>query len=171
MKRLTELLEYLDVFGFVVLAIVSWLQWRRQGGRPAMWVTLTFGVLAAVALVGLVTPEEPEGSFWGFVQRITIPALVLFPYFLFRFMASFGASSRALDRLAMGATAVVGIWALLLPTIPGPGEPRSTGFSIFLLVFLVQWAGLLLLVAAKLWSAGRNQVTVARRRMWLLSMG
>ncbi|MDQ5815778.1 MAG: PAS domain-containing protein [Actinomycetota bacterium] len=171
MTRLTELLEYLDVFGFVVLAVVSWLQWRRQGGRPAMWVTLTFGVLAAVALVGLVTPEDPDGLFWGIVQRITIGTLVLFPYFLFRFMASFGASSRGLDRLAMIATGVVGVWALLLPTLPAPGESRSTGFAIFLLVFLVQWAGLLLLVAAKLWRAGRNQVTVARRRMRLLSMG
>lgn len=171
MKRLTELLEYLDVFGFVVLAIVSWRQWRRQGGRPAMWVTLTFGVLAAVTLVGLVTPEEREGLFWGLVQRVTIAALILFPYFLFRFMASFGASSRVLDRLAMIGTGVVAVWALLLPTLPAPGEPRSTGFTIFLLVFLVQWAGLLLIVSINLWRAGRNQVTVARRRMRLLSMG
>ena len=171
MTGLVELLEYLDVFGFVVLAVVSWLQWRRQGGRPAMWVTLTFGVLAAVALVGLVTPEDPEGLFWGVVRRITIAALVLFPYFLFRFMASFGASGRALDRLALVATAVVGVWALLLPDIPTEGEPRSATFAIFLLGFLVQWAGLLMLVAAKLWRAGRNQVTVARRRMRLLSTG
>jgi len=171
MKRLTELLEYLDVFGFVVLAIISWRQWRRQGGRPAMWVTLTFGVLAAVTLVGLVTPEEPEGLFWGLVQRITIAALVLFPYFLFRFMASFGASSRALDRLAVAATAIVAVWGLLLSDIPVEGEPRSPGFIAFLVVFVAQWTGLLLLVAAKLWRAGRNQVTVARRRMRLLSMG
>jgi len=171
MTGLIELLEYLDIFGFAVLAIISWRQWRRQGGRPAMWVTLTFGVLAAVALIGLVTPEEPEGFLWSLVQRITIAALVLFPYFLFRFMASFGASSRALDRLAVAATAIVAVWGLLLSDIPVEGEPRSPGFIAFLVVFVAQWTGLLLLVAAKLWRAGRNQVTVARRRMRLLSMG
>ena len=171
MARLVELLEYLDVIGFVILALVAWGQWRRQRGRPAMWVTLTFGVLAVVALIGLVTPEEPDGVFWGIVQRLTLSALALFPYFLYRFMASFGASSRTLDRLALIATVVVAIWSLLIPRIPEPGDPRSTAFSIFLVAFLVQWVGLLLVVAAKLWRAGRDQVTVARRRMRLLSMG
>ena len=101
MAGLVGLLEKLDVVGFVILALVAWRQWKRQGGQPAMWVTLTFGILAAVALIGLVTPEEPEGLFWGIVVRLTLSALVLFPSFLFRFMASFGASSRTLDRIAL----------------------------------------------------------------------
>ena len=171
MARLVELLEYLDVIGFVILALVAWRQWRRQGGRPAMWVTLTFGILAAVALIGLVTPEEPEGVFWEIVQRLSLSALVLFPYFLFRFMASFGASSRMLDRGALIATVTVGLWALFIPRIPDEGDPVSTAFFVFLLAFVAQWVGLLLVVAAKLWHAGRDQVTVARHRMRLLSLG
>ena len=170
MARLVELLEYLDVVGFVILALVAWRQWRRQGGRPAMWVTLTFGVLAAVTLIGLVTPEEPEGVFWEIVQRLTLSVLVLFPYFLFRFMASFGASSQLLDRGALVATAIVGLWALFIP-LPEEGDPVSATFFVFLVAFVAQWAGLLLVVAAKLWRAGRDQVTVARHRMRLLSMG
>jgi PAS domain S-box-containing protein len=171
MARLVELLEYLDVIGFVILALVALRQWRRQGGRPAMWVTLTFGVLAAVALIGLVTPEEPEGVFWEIVQRLTLSALALFPYFLFRFMASFGASSRMMDRLALIATAIVAIWGLLIPPLPDQGDPVPTMISVFIVVFVAQWVGLLVVVAAKLWRAGRDQVTVARLRMRLLSLG
>jgi PAS domain S-box-containing protein len=170
MAGLVEVLERLDVIGFAILALVAWRQWMKQGGRPAMWVTLTFGVLAAVALIGLVTPEEPTGVFWEIVQRLTLSALVLFPYFLFRFMASFGASSRTLHRVALIATAIVAIWALILPRIPEQGDPVPTYFSVFLVAFVAQWAGLLLVVAAKLWRAGRDQVTVARHRLRLLSL-
>ena len=68
------------------------------------------------------------------------------------------------------ATAIVAIWALILPRIPEQGDPVPAYISVFLVAFVAQWAGLLLVVAAKLWRAGRDQVTVARLRMRLLSL-
>jgi signal transduction histidine kinase len=57
------------------------------------------------------------------------------------------------------------------PRFPATGEPRSTWFTVFLVVVLVGWTVQSLLAAVGLWSAGRGQPTVVRRRMQALSLG
>jgi hypothetical protein len=57
-------LEYVNDALFVGLAVVCYLHWRRQGGKAAAWLALTFGVLASVVLaaVALSAATRPASS-------------------------------------------------------------------------------------------------------------
>jgi PAS domain S-box-containing protein len=168
--RLLAVLEYVNDALFVGLAGVCYILWRRQGGRAAGWLALTFGSLAGVVLVGLVLSANSTGELSGWVGKLLVAGLVLFPYLLFRFAA-------ALDHAARGTERVVGVlvgtvlgWTLLLPSLPAEGQPRPGWLSAWLAAFLLQWMVVSLIVAVKLWRAGRGQPTAARRRMRALSL-
>ena len=91
---------------------------------------------------------------------------VLFPYFLYRFAASFEASRRPLARVRRDADDRPSCSApSLLPHIPGEGEPWPWWFVVYAAAFLVHWSLLLFLVSVRLWRAGSHEATVARRRM------
>jgi PAS domain S-box-containing protein len=167
---LPAVLEYVNDALFIGLAGVCYLQWRRQGGRAAGWLAVTFGSLAGVVLVGLVLSASAPGEPSVWVTKLLVAALVLFPYLLFRFTA-------ALDRPARGTERVVGVlvgtvlaWTLLLPSFPAEGQPRPGWLNAYLAAFLLQWTVISLIVAVKLWRAGRGQPTAARRRMRALSL-
>jgi signal transduction histidine kinase len=66
---------------------------------------------------------------------------------------------------------VVVVWAFALPRIPSPGSAEPSGYAVFVVAVVVQWAALSLAVAGRLWWAGRGLATVARRRMRTLSLG
>ena len=46
----------------------------------------------------------------------------------------------------------------------------SLAFSIYLYALVVQFGALSMIAAARLWRAGRNQPSVARNRMHMLSL-
>jgi PAS domain S-box-containing protein len=164
------LIEYLNDALFVGLAGVCYVRWRRQGGRPAGWLVLTFGSLAGIVVVSLAlsarSAEEP--SMW--LAKLVLAVLVLFPYLLFRFTASLVPVARRTEVAVDLLTAAVVGWTLLLPSdLPQQGE-RPGWLSAYLAVLLVQWTAASAVVAVKLWRAGRGQPTVARRRMRGLSL-
>jgi signal transduction histidine kinase len=105
------------------------------------------------------------------ITKAIVVLVVLFPYFLYRFAASFMPQPRWIEIGAAVATVGLVVWTLLLPTIPDEGEPRTTGFTIFVIALLAQWTALSLLVAFLLWRSGRGQPTVVRYRMRLLAVG
>jgi PAS domain S-box-containing protein len=169
---LTELIESLRVANtavFAVLASASFVHWRRRGGGAAGWLAASFAILAVVLLEGLILTGEPRGAL-QWVQKVSVAALLLFPYFLYRFTSSFGRPSRRVDLVANGLTALVVGWALLIPSASGgAGQPQSAAVQAFIVAVLVQWAGLSLVSARRLWRAGRTQPTPGRRRMRLLA--
>jgi hypothetical protein len=57
-----------------------------------------------------------------------------------------------------GATAAA---TLVLPAFPSPSEPRPGWLSAFLAVFVLQWTVISLIVAVKLWRAGRGPPAAA----------
>ena len=57
------------------------------------------------------------------------------------------------------------------PRFPGPGDPRSTWFSVFFGVVVFAWTAQSMLAGVGLWSAGRGQPSVVMRRMEALSLG
>src|ERR687891_614197 len=94
--QLTELIESLRVANtavFAVLASASFVHWRRRGGGAAGWLAASFAILAVVLLEGLILTGEPRGAL-QWVQKVSVAALLLFPYFLYRFASSFGRPSR-----------------------------------------------------------------------------
>jgi signal transduction histidine kinase len=169
MNSLANVLQYVNIAAFVVLALVCFRTWRLRRGSASFWAFATFGLLAVVALTGPIFDAIADPQVW--VTKAIVAVIVLFPYFLYRFAASFMPQPRWIEVVAAAATLGLVIWTLLLPSIPDEGEPRSTGFTIFVIGLLVQWTALSLLVAFLLWRSGRGQPTVVRYRMRLLAVG
>jgi PAS domain S-box-containing protein len=163
------LIEYLYDALFVGLAGVCYIRWRRQGGRPAAWLAATFGSLAAVvvAALAIAAGSGDEPSIW--VAKLILAVLVLFPYLLFRFTAALDPAARRTEAILGLLTGTVVVSTLLLPGLADRGQ-RPGWLSAYLAAFLGQWTVVSVVVATKLWRAGRGQPTVARRRMRGLSL-
>jgi signal transduction histidine kinase len=169
MDSLANALQYVNIVAFGVLALVCFRTWRRHRGDASFWAFATFGLLAAVALTGPILDALDQQRLW--FTKVVVALITLFPYFLYRFGASFARPSRWVEATAAGATAALIVWAALLPDIPEEGDPRSVAFNVFVAALLIQWTGLSLFVAVTLWRLGQGQPSVVRHRMRLLSYG
>ena len=148
---------------------VTLAYWLRLRDRASMWAAVAFGSLGLLELLSLV-PNHPGNVAERAVSRIAIALLVLFPYFLFRFTNAFRSPGRRLENALFGFTAILVVWTFALPSIPQNGEPRSATFQAYVILFFIHWMVLSIVAAASLWRAGREQPTVARRRMQLLAL-
>jgi signal transduction histidine kinase len=158
----------INLVAFLALGAIALVTWRRRRDRASVWAAAAFGSLGAIELLSLIpTHERDIGE--KIVARIEVSLLVVFPYLLFRFTNAFRRPGRPLARALFGLTAILIAWGAAIPRYPQPGESRSTGFEAFLIVFLLHWTVLSVVSAASLWRAGREQPTVARRRMQYLA--
>jgi PAS domain S-box-containing protein len=171
LEGFSQVLEYVNNVIYLTLGVAAFRLWRRQGGAAAAWVAATFGTLAALGITLLLTPEEGEGFLAELVLKLVLLGLIFFAYSLYRFTSALTRSSPLLDRVALGASVAVSIFTLFLGDLSEDPGQRSTIFELYLISLLVQWGGLLITVAIRLWGAGRGQPTLARRRMRLLSIG
>jgi signal transduction histidine kinase len=169
MQSLANALQYVNIAAFGVLAFVCFRAWRTHRGEAAFWAFATFGLLAIVAVTGPIVDALGDPQFW--ITKAIIALVVFFPYFLYRFAASFGHPARWIELTAASATAALVGWILALPDVPDQGEPRSSSFTVFVIALLAQWTALSLFVAVRLWRAGRGHPTVVRHRMRLLAVG
>jgi PAS domain S-box-containing protein len=163
-NELQEVLELLTALAYAGLAVIAFVQWLRQRTEAATWLAATFGTIGGVALVGRALPED---QLW--VQIALIGLLVLFPYFLYRFMATFIPQGRAVEVVAATLTGLTILSTLFVSDFDT--DDSSVALVVFLFLLALQWASLSLLVAVNLWRGGRNQPTVARRRMRVLALG
>jgi signal transduction histidine kinase len=171
MRALADVLGHVNVFVFAAIAFVCLLQWQRRRDEPARWAALTFALLGAVALAGeIIDAVYDEDGAGGWVDRIILALIVLFPYLLFRFGASFGRPRREAELAAALGTAAVFVWAFFVE-IPEEGTSWPAAFTAFIAALLTQWTLLSLYVAVRLWGAGHGQPTVVRYRVRLLSFG
>jgi signal transduction histidine kinase len=170
MGSLVEVGAYVNAVAFALLALVAVREWLRRRARApgAGWAALALGALALVAVGGRILPAE-GGAVEAVGERALVAVLVLFPYLLYRFSTAFGTTSRRVYLALGGMTVALILWTFALPDIPAAGEPRPLWFGAYLVAFLVHWAVLSVVVAVRLWRAGRGQPTVARRRMRMLS--
>jgi signal transduction histidine kinase len=171
MRAVADFLGHVNVFVFAAIAFVCLLQWRRRRDEPARWAALTFALLGAVALTGeIIDAVYGDDGAGGWVDTIILALVVLFPYLLFRFGASFGRTRREGEIAAAALTAVVFAWAFFVE-IPEEGTAWPTAFTAFIAALLTQWTLLSLYVGVRLWRAGGGQPTVVRYRVRLLSFG
>ncbi len=169
MHNAVQVLHYVNLVAYVALGVVTFLFWLRRRDRPTMWAALAFGLLGALELLSLVPNHSgnvPERA----LGRVVIAMLVLFPYFMFRFTNAFRAANRRLANALFGLSAILVVWTFALPKIPQSGQARDAAFQAFVAVFFVHWAVLTVVSAWSLWSAGRTQPSVARRRMQFLAI-
>jgi signal transduction histidine kinase len=169
MQSLADVLQYVSIVAFGILALVGFRTWRTRRGAASFWAFATFGLLALVAITGPVLDAFSDTPLW--VSKTIVALIVLFPYFLYRFASSFGQPARWVEAAAGAATVGLVVWSLLLPDIPEESEPRTAAFTAFVIAALVQWTALSLFVALRLWRAGHGQPTVVRYRMRLLAVG
>jgi signal transduction histidine kinase len=169
-ETVNDILKYVSAAAFALLGVVALVLWLRRRSRPSLWAALCFGSLGAVALVGQLLPDDPQTDPEIVAQRALIVALVLFPYFLLRFTAAFRSASMRLEWVGAVATVGLIVWTILLPDIPAAGEHRSVSFSLYIYALVLQFGVLSTIAAYRLWAAGRDQPSVARNRMRLLSL-
>ncbi len=169
-ETLNDILGYVSSAAFGVVGFVSFWHWLRRRDQPSLWAALCFGSLGAVALAGTVLPESADTDLEIVAQRVLVIVLVLFPYLLFKFTDAFDPSSRRLEWIAATTTLVLVAWTCVLPDFPQTGEHRSIAFSVYLYALVLQFAYLSTIAAWRLWKAGRDQPSVARNRMRMLSM-
>jgi signal transduction histidine kinase len=160
--------RYVDLVAFAALGAVTVAVWLRRRDRAGAWAAAAFGSLGLLELLTLI-PNHPGNLAERGVGRVEIALLVVFPYLLFRFTHAFRPPGRTLGTALVGLTAALVVWTFALPSIPQPGEPRSTSFAVFVSVFFVHWALLSILSATSLWRAGRTQPNVVRRRLRFLA--
>jgi K+-sensing histidine kinase KdpD len=162
-------LSVLNSVIFVVVAVVGVRRWRRSRDDAAGWLALSFLALGLIVTVGRLLPAHPHGFVLGALLRLELELLVLFPYLGYRFATSFVPPSQRLQRVVGLLTIGLSVWTFALPTVPAAGEPRPNGFIVYVVAFLVHWTVLSVVVATRLWRAGRGQPSVARMRMRMLS--
>lgn len=170
MRQAIEIVGVVNLVLFAAIAGVCVRQWLRDRSLTALWAALAFVSLAAVAASGYLLPVEPETTAEKIAQRIVVALLLLFPYLVYRFASAFEPERRPLARFVDSLSATLVAATIALPYFPAEGEARPWWFVLYLLAFLVHWSVLLLLVAVRLWRAGRAEATVARRRMQMLSL-
>jgi signal transduction histidine kinase len=169
LQRVVEYGGYVNLVLFTVVGLVALRQWRLGRGRAGLWAALTFGTLALVVDVAPLLDETPDRPIETFLLHTLVAVLVLFPYLLYRFTTAFQPPTRRLEGLLGLMTLVLLVWTYAVPEIPADGEPRSTGFEVYLVAFLFHWTVLSIVVAIRLWRGGREAPTVARRRLQVLA--
>ena len=170
MDLLNEGLRWAQYVGFVIVAVWALLRWWQSRDEASRWLAATFASLGLVVTVSAVLEFVPETVVTAAIQRLTVAVLVLFPYLLLRFLDSFAPVARPFRRVIGAGVLALAVISLFL-TMPEQGEPRGVAFSIFVVLVLVTWLVVLPFVGLRFWRAGRDQPTVARRRLRLLAVG
>ena len=170
MKTLRDVLQNVDTVLFALLAIATYLQWRRRGDESSQWAFFTFGSLGLVAVVGRLLPEESNWGPYQWFLKMLIVVLVFFPYFLFRISSSFRKTQTWLRPVALAATTVLALWTLFLPDFPGPDDPQPPALRTWVVALIALWVTLSVVVGVRFWRAGTGQPVVARKRMRSLSV-
>ncbi len=167
MTHWTHALSNVSLVEFVLLAALTALQWVRHRIRGAAWVALSFAILGGVSLAlkidpGLVTNQN--------VAKGLIALLLVVPYCLFRFAATFRTPSRFVRSLALVLTVGIVLFTFTLQHLPAPGSPAPPHDLAYRISFLVALGFLCGYVVVSLLLAGRGDPPIAASRMHLLAI-
>ena len=163
----THVLSNVSLVEFVLLAALTTLQWVRHRIRGAGWVALSFAILGGLSLAlkidpGLVTNQN--------VAKALIALLLVMPYCLFRFAATFRTPSRPRPRRWPSSLTVgIVLFTFTLQYLPAPGLPAPPHFLAYRISFLVAFGFLCGYVVVSLFLAGRGEPPIAASRMHLLA--
>jgi diguanylate cyclase (GGDEF)-like protein len=163
----THDLSNVSLVEFVLLAALTALQWARHRVRGAGWVALSFAILGGLSLTlkidpGLITNHN--------VAKSLIALLLVVPYCLFRFAATFRMPSRAVRSLAIALTVGIVLFTFTLRYLPAPGVSAPPHFLAYRISFLVAFGFLCGYVVVSLFLAGRGEPPIAASRMHLLAV-
>jgi hypothetical protein len=165
-----QFVQYVNLALYTIVAIAAVWLWRRHREAAGLWAALSFGLLAFIVDVGPILPDHPHGFWEELAIRTLIAGLVVFPFLLFRFAVSLRPPSRRLSLVLGGVTVLMVLWTFALPDVPGEGESLPASFVAYVVAFTLHWTVLTIVVPHRLWTAGRGEASVPRRRMQLLAL-
>src|SRR5437868_3081643 len=152
----------LAIFG--ALTISALVQWRRRPGPGSAWLAALLGIIATDIALARATSADPLGHPSDFSGRLVIALILLIPYVLFRFTASFdqlpGKGVVRWKRVASAATALAVGLSFAVPHFPGMPNRHTVWFRSFLGLVLIVWTTLSTWSARRLWTGGRGQPAV-----------
>ena len=167
MEHWTQILANVSLWEFVLLAAITFGQWLRHRIRGAGWAALAFGIIGGISVVAKVDPSIVTNET---TVKVLIAVLMLVPYCLFQFAASFLHPRAAVQYAVAALTVAVIAFTFALQYVPEPGEPPPADFVAYRLTFSAQWAFLFSYVVIRLFLAGRDQPRIAKYRMRLLAL-
>jgi PAS domain S-box-containing protein len=171
MTQTVHVLRSVELGVFTLVALVAVHRWAARRGAARAWLAATFGVVALALGVGDLLPRSSDSVYVHAAQRVLVALIMLFPYFLYRFMETFERPQRATRAVVHGLVAAV-LVATFTVRFAQPGEQaRSVPILVYLVLIGLEWVVLSTIVSTRLWRAGRGQPTVARRRMQMLATG
>lgn len=169
MERAATVATYVNIVLFGGLALIC-LRVSKRGRRQAAWAAVSFGVIGLLSAVVLVLPEDGR-RVSPLVIRGLLIALLLCPFALYRFTASFETTRRTFDQIANGLTAGLVLATLASPRFPLEGEARPLWAQVYVALYVFSWVALSTVVARRLWRASRGLPSVARMRTRTLALG
>jgi diguanylate cyclase (GGDEF)-like protein len=152
---------------FVLLAVLTALQWARHRIRGAGWVALSFAILGGLTLTVRIDPSVVLNEN---VAKSLIALLLLMPYCLFRFAAAFRRPGPLVHVVALLVTAGIIVFTFTLQYLPLPGLPAPPHYLEYRISFAVAFGFLFSYVVIQLFLAGRGEPLIARTRMRLLAV-
>ena len=167
MTHWTQVLANVSIVEFVLLAALTTLQWVRHRIAGAGWVALSFAILGGLSLTVKI---DPTLSTHRMVAKSLVALLLVVPYCLFRFAASFHPPSRAVRSLAAAVTVGIVAFTFTLSYLPAPGTPPPPHFLAYRVAFGVAFGFLFTYVVIRLYTAGKGEPLIASVRMRLLAV-
>ena len=118
MTHWTNILSNVSLVEFVLLAVLTTFQWVRQRIRGAGWVALSFAILGGLSLALKIDPGLVANQY---AAKSAIALLLVVPYCLFRFAATFRASGLPVRAVAIVVTVAIVLFTFTLRYLPAPG--------------------------------------------------
>ena len=170
----TALLHTAQLVELLVLGtavVVLQRRWRDRRSAATGWALAMFAVLAGIVGVSFVQVRDDGSLLRHGYTVVLVSVLLAVPYLLVRFAGALGALGPRAIRVAAVLTGLQLAATVVSPRFPQPGEPRTTWFTLYVVLVLVGWTAQSGMAAVGLWSAGTGQPAVVRRRMRTLSSG
>ncbi|HWF14822.1 MAG TPA: GGDEF domain-containing protein [Acidimicrobiales bacterium] len=163
----TQVLANVSLWEFVLLAALTTLQWIRHRIRGAGWVALSFAILGGISLV-----VKYDASLFLHLTpvKVLLALLLVMPYCLFRFAASFRQPSLAVRAVAVAVTVGIVVFTFTLSYLPLPGFPPPPHWLAYRVSFLAEFTFLFAYVVVRLFMAGSGEPPIAAYRMRLLAV-
>ncbi len=166
-----DLTRLLAVITFGVLTAAALYQWSTRRVLAAGWLFASFALVAVAGMVLALVPDDASGPGAAWLRKLSVVALVFFPYCVYRFTTSLAPASRRLDMGALAVTLIVAAAALVVPGVGLDMNVVPTGVHLVYLVLLGAQLTLLSgFAGARLWTSGRDQPHLVRRRTRVLSV-
>ena len=161
---------------FGIMGAAAFRSWYRRRNQAEAWLALAFGSVGLVLLASSAEPQTLTREIGGldplfWLIKAELVLLLLFPYFLFRFVVALRPQAGSFLGAASVLSALVVFTTAALPDFPASSAPRPWWILLYIGVVLLQWGVLGPATAVGLWKAGSGQPRVARRRVQLMALG